>query len=212
MNNLSLESFYIHAPIKSGTKSNKLMIVMHGLGDSLESYKTFVKEINVTGLNYLLLNAPKRYYFGYSWYDIAPGNPHIGIVNSVKTIQDILIKITTETEFKMEDIFICGFSQGAAISMETFYQINKKLAGIICLSPRLYPNRIPETFNEAQINTPVFMAHGEFDEVINFKETKQIYDERISSLNLAKFHSFEMGHEIDPFEILALRNWLNEYL
>lgn len=212
MYNLSLENFYIKAPQKSVTNSKKVMIVMHGLGDSLESYKILTKEINVTGLNYLLLNAPKKYYFGYSWYDLPPANPHTGIINSSDLILGIIDKLTTEHEVLHEDIFLCGFSQGGAIAMETFYKLDQKIAGVVALSPRLYTDRIPDKFTNEQEKTPLFMAHGKFDEVINFKETKEIFNQKLSKLGLANFNEYEMGHEIDPDEILALRNWLNHLL
>lgn len=209
---LKLESFYIPAPAKSVTNNQKTMIVMHGLGDSLESYKVFTKEINVTGLNYLLLNAPKKYYFGHSWYDLAPKNPHTGIIESAKIILEILEELHTKHHIQYEDIFLCGFSQGGAIAMEVFYQIIHPLAGIVALSPRLYPDRIPSRFNYGQLNTPLFIAHGIYDEVIEFAQTKNIIDTHLINHEKLNFKTYDMGHEIDPYEILDLRNWLNERL
>ncbi|EQC43807.1 serine hydrolase [Bacteriovorax sp. Seq25_V] len=177
----------------------------------MESYKVLTKEINVTGLNYLLLNAPKKYYFGFSWYDLPPSDPMIGIESS----SDLLLEIIEEVKsqgFESEDIFLCGFSQGGCIAMETFYKYQDTLGGVVALSPRLYPKNIPIQFSETQKKTPFFMAHGRFDEVINFNETKSIIEDKLSTALEIEFHYYEMGHEIDPYEILDLRNWLNDHL
>src|SRR5260370_31706803 len=58
-------------------KSRRLLIMLHGLGDSLEGFRWLPEALNFPWLNYLLVNAPDEYYGGYSWYDfagdIAPG-------------------------------------------------------------------------------------------------------------------------------------------
>ena len=57
--------------------SKWLMVVLHGLGDSMEGYRWFPGIMENPKLNYLLVNAPDDYYGGFSWYDIydkpAPG-------------------------------------------------------------------------------------------------------------------------------------------
>ena len=104
---------------KGWTNGNKVMIVMHGLGDSMDSYVDVTKEINVTGLHYILVNAPRPYFFGHSWYDIPPGNPRIGIDESVEILLSCIEELKKEG-FESEDIFLLGFSQGGCIAFETY--------------------------------------------------------------------------------------------
>jgi predicted esterase len=49
----------------------RLLIMLHGLGDSMEGYRWMPEALNLPWLNYLLVNAPDPYYGGYSWYDFA---------------------------------------------------------------------------------------------------------------------------------------------
>ena len=49
--------------------SDWLMVVLHGLGDSMEGYRWMPEAIGLPWLNYLLVNAPDDYHGGYSWYD-----------------------------------------------------------------------------------------------------------------------------------------------
>lgn len=208
-----LDSFYIPSNDVSPTSSNKLMILMHGLGDSLESYKTLTQEINVTGLSYLLLNAPKKYYFGYSWYDIPPKDPIPGIENSVNLLKKIINEIVSNNDnIDYEDIFIAGFSQGGCIGLETAYQIEEKLGGIILMSPRIYPERLPEKLSGCLAQTDIFCAHGSLDPVIDINQTKS-GAEHIKQLGAkVDFYSYPMEHEIDIDEIVQIRQWLNEHL
>jgi len=52
-------------------KSKRLLIMLHGLGDSIAGYGWMPEALNLPWLNYLLVNAPDSYYGGYSWYDFA---------------------------------------------------------------------------------------------------------------------------------------------
>lgn len=208
-----LDSFYIPSNDITPTSAQKVMILMHGLGDSLESYKTLTREINVTGLSYLLLNAPKKYYFGYSWYDIPPNNPIPGIENSVSLLTQIIDELVEKnSNLDYSDIFIAGFSQGGCISLETAYQLQHKIGGVVLMSPRIYPERLPSQLSPCLKETDLFCAHGENDPVIDINQTKAGI-EHLNKLGLrSEFYQYDMEHEIDIEEIMQLRNWLNERL
>ena len=57
----------------AGPPGGRLMIVLHGLGDSLEGWLWLPGALQLPWLNFLLVNAPDPYYGGYSWYDIESG-------------------------------------------------------------------------------------------------------------------------------------------
>ena len=202
-----LQSIHIPMVSKGWTNGNKVMIVMHGLGDSMDSYIDVTKEINVTGLHYILVNAPRPYFFGHSWYDIPPGNPRIGIDESVEILLSCIEELKKEG-FESEDIFLLGFSQGGCIAFETYYRYPEKLGGIIGLSPRLYLDKLP---NEL-ISTPLFIAHGKNDDAIDFHETLENAKKIKERNNNLVFHEYDYGHTFDIDTIMELREWLNEYL
>ena len=57
--------------------SRRLMVMLHGLGDSIEGYRWLPEALDLPWLNFLLVNAPDEYFGGYSWFDypdnLAPG-------------------------------------------------------------------------------------------------------------------------------------------
>ena len=56
--------------------SKRLMVMLHGLGDSIEGYRWWPEAMGLPWMNYLLVNAPDEYFGGWSWFDLqdhAPG-------------------------------------------------------------------------------------------------------------------------------------------
>src|SRR5690606_33027145 len=58
--------------VPAARRSSHLMIVLHGKGDSLRPFREFHRELRLSKLNLLLLNAPRKYLSGYSWYGDPP--------------------------------------------------------------------------------------------------------------------------------------------
>jgi predicted esterase len=207
---IPLDNHLIPAVNKGMTNGNKLMLVLHGRGDTLDSYKTLTREINVTGLNYLLLNAPFTEFFGYTWYDDS-----FSFDQRYLRSMDLLEETFSYCEnrgFKSEDIFLFGFSQGGRMVLDLFLRLQKRLAGVVAFSPRMTNHKsFPELSNQFN-ETPLLLSHGLQDEVIPFSETQEISKSWQKSFKNTTFKSYEMGHEMDISQIQYLREWLNEYL
>src|SRR6266436_7443224 len=69
--------------------SRRLMVMLHGLGDSIEGYRWLPEALNLPWLNYLLVNAPDEYYGGYSWYDFV-GDIGPGVARSRQLLRELL--------------------------------------------------------------------------------------------------------------------------
>jgi phospholipase/carboxylesterase len=198
---------FTHKFVQADIESKKVMIVMHGLGDSLDSYVPLVKELTVKNLNYLVINAPLDYPMGYSWYDLPPESPRTGIDLSCKKLMNLIIELE-EQGIKQEDIFIMGFSQGGCITLELINKLNFQLAGAIALSPRVYVDSSNE--KSYLFKTPLFVAHGQFDPVIPYSETA----DRIKSFQKINkniiFKTYPMEHSICMDELNAVSAWLEK--
>lgn len=109
--------------------SKWLMVVLHGLGDSIEGYRWLPEAMGLPWLNYLLVNAPDDYHGGFSWYDI-PGNPSPGVERS-RTALFELLDAQREVGFAAEQIFQFGFSQGCLMTMEVAMRYPHRLAGCV---------------------------------------------------------------------------------
>lgn len=199
---------FIDIPQAKGSLGpGKKMLIMHGRGDVKESFIPFVKEVNVTGLGYRLVDAPTPFFFGHSWYPMPPEDPIAEIKRSCELIHECIQTM----ECPSEEIFLAGFSQGGAMAIEMALTSGLNFAGIVALSPRIFLR--DELIEKAKnSNLDYFIAHGKFDDVIPFEETNSRVKELQKCGLKIEFHPFDCAHEIDVLEILALRNWLNERL
>src|SRR6185369_52209 len=102
-----LDTVFIPAADKT---SRRLLIMLHGLGDSMEGYRWVPEAMNFPWLNYLLVNAPDPYYGGYSWYDFAHDIVP-GVHRSRRLLFDVL-EMQERNGFAAKDIILGGFSQG----------------------------------------------------------------------------------------------------
>ncbi|MST00484.1 MAG: serine esterase, partial [Pedosphaera sp.] len=112
--------------------SRHLMVVLHGLGDSMDAYRRLPPALALPWLNCLLVNAPDSYYGGYSWYDYAD-DPHPGVVRSRQSLFDLL-DTQRAAGFPSEQTFIFGFSQGCLMSYEIGLRYPHLLAGLVGIS------------------------------------------------------------------------------
>src|SRR5881628_3541377 len=85
-NNNMLQTEFIRAEDKD---SKQLMVVLHGVGDSVAGFRWLPSLLELPRMNYLLVNAPDPYYGGYSWYDFA-GDKGVGIRRSRKLLFELL--------------------------------------------------------------------------------------------------------------------------
>lgn len=202
-----LDSTFLPAKFSGPVSSTKIMILMHGIGDNKNSYVDIANELNQTCLDFLLVNAPTPYLFGYSWYDLPPEDPIVGVKSSVELIKNLISELNLHG-YKDEDIFIAGFSQGGCIALHSFLALERKFAGVICLSPRIYLEKMKYKRKDIYGETPIFLAHGQVDQAIPFQDVEQqallLLDDGVN----IEWHEYHMGHEIDIEEIQHLRNWL----
>ena len=68
--------------IPAAKKSSRLMVVLHGLGDSVAGFRWLPDALGLPWMNYLLVNAPDSYYGGFSWYDFA-GDQAAGVLRVI---------------------------------------------------------------------------------------------------------------------------------
>src|SRR5262249_1349817 len=119
-----LHSEFISAPDKNSTN---LWIMLHGLGDSIEGSRSWPEEMQLPWMNYLLVNAPDKYYSGYSWFDFT-GDPVPGVQRSRGLLFELL-DAQRAKGFATERTILGGFSQGCVMSIDVGLRYPHRLAG-----------------------------------------------------------------------------------
>src|SRR5437867_9402512 len=115
-----------------GSGSTRLMVMLHGLGDSMEGYRWLPEALGLPWLNHALVNAPDEYYGGFSWYDFAH-DKRPGIVRSRKLLFALMDELRGRG-FPTEQTTFGGFSQGCLMAIEVGLRYPHRLAGVVGIS------------------------------------------------------------------------------
>ena len=186
------------------TNSKWLMVVLHGLGDSMEGYRWLPKALNLPWLNYLLVNAPDDYHGGFSWYDIYE-DPDPGVKRSRKAMVELLDN-QREAGFPSEQTFQFGFSQGCLMTMEIAMRYPHRLAGCIGISGYVHqPDNALKELSTVSKEQEILFTYGTLDPIIPADKVKDQLHELTAAGNLQiDSHEFAKEHTIAGAEELAL--------
>lgn len=183
--------------------SRRLMVVLHGLGDSMDGYRWLPGEMRLSWLNYLLVNAPDDYFGGYSWYDIY-GDAGPGVARSRKLLTALLDDLPRQG-FAHADTVLFGFSQGCLMALETGLRYPNRLAALIGVSGYIQDAAtLLKELSPVAKEQRILMTHGTQDPLLPIAPVrKQAALLKGAGLNL-DWREFEKPHTIAGEEELAV--------
>jgi phospholipase/carboxylesterase len=209
--------------IATGDNPDFAIIWLHGLGADGHDFEPIVPELQLGGLaiRFVFPHAPTQPVTlnggmaMRSWYDIyslesTTREDERGI-EAMKPAVEALIRREGERGVACERIVLAGFSQGGAMALHVGLRYREQLAGIIGLSTYLPVRmRLKTERNQANADTPIFMAHGNHDPVLGFSFGVASRDLLVSLGHRVEWHEYPMPHAVCPQEIDDLRQWLIE--
>jgi phospholipase/carboxylesterase len=206
-----LTELFEHEFLFSLKPTERLMIVLHGKGDSLKPFRRFDQELKLGTMNYLLLNAPRKFMGGYSWYGEPPFQRH-----GVMKIREKMFQLLTELEsqgWKPENIFFLGFSQGCLVASDFALHYPKKLGGVIGISGYFHFEPRWKRYISDQIQkTPWLLTHGRQDDVLPLADTKYGV-KKLKQLGLQiDWVESDKDHSFEESDYSAIRRWFSQRL
>ena len=171
------------------------MVVLHGLGDSMEGYRFLPEALNMPSMSYVLVNAPEAYYDGFSWYDYFT-DPAPGVLRSRGLLHELLDECESKG-YPGDETVLFGFSQGCLMTLDVGLRRAEPLAGLIGISGHVFePETLVSELSEAAKTRPVLMTHGTVDTVIPIEKVRP----QVALLKAAKlaleWREFEKPHTI----------------
>jgi phospholipase/carboxylesterase len=208
-----------HNPIAS-------VIWLHGLGADGNDFVSIVRELKLPDsmpVRFIFPHAPMRAvtinggYVMRAWYDLAQGPSGLkSNENDIRASQAEIEKLIARevTRGVMSDkIILAGFSQGGVIALHTALRYEKKLNGIIALSTYLaMPDLLENEASSANKSIPIFMAHGDEDNVINISMAEKSRDTLLQLNYDVQWHDYPMAHSVCMEEIEAVSAWMQKTL
>jgi phospholipase/carboxylesterase len=187
-----LETEFVAAVEKD---SRRLMIVLHGLGDSIAGYRWLPSLLRLPWMNYLLVNAPDPYYGGYSWYDFT-GADSKGVQRSCKLLFDLL-DTQRANGFPTESTVLFGFSQGSLMTIEVGLRYPRLFAGLAGISGYVHePQRLVQALSPVALQQRFLITHGTEDSLIPIAKVREQIDFLKSRGINIEWHEFVKEHTI----------------
>jgi phospholipase/carboxylesterase len=206
--------------IETGADPQAAVIWLHGLGADGHDFEPIVPQ--------LALAQPVRFVFPHApvrpvtlnqgmrmraWYDILQlgGGPEdeAGVRASQGLVEDLI----GQQRLPADRIVLAGFSQGGAIVLQTALRHPQRLAGVLALSTYLpLAATLPAERSPASAGLPVFMAHGQYDDIIPLPRAEQSR-RLLESLGYpVQWHAYPMPHSVCPQEIEDISAFLRRIL
>jgi phospholipase/carboxylesterase len=213
MNNHTLKTELYPA---QDTKSRRTLVVLHGLGDSIEGYRWLPEALQLPYLNYILVNAPDDYNPGYSWFNIDT-QTLIADPKTVARSRALLFKLFEHLHnenYPPEQMMVLGFSQGCLMTWEVGVRYPRRLAGLIGISGwALEKDGIYDSITEVSKQQRFLITHGLQDPYISAEKVgEQIQKFKSKGLNI-EYRVFNKEHTILAEEEIPLfRKFINKVL
>lgn len=203
-----------------------VVIWLHGLGADGYDFVPVVKELESLGApsaRYVFPHAPmmpvtiNNGFVMRAWYDIrtadlAHREDETGIRSSQSAIET-LIEREVGRGIGRERIVLAGFSQGAAITLQTGLRQAAPVAGLIALSGYLpLAERFASERHSASAHVPILMAHGSDDPVVPVARAVRSRDLLVALGYNVSWHEYPMPHSVCADELEAIARFLRQRL
>jgi phospholipase/carboxylesterase len=208
--------------IETAPNPSASVIWLHGLGADGNDFVPIIPQLHLSecpAIRFVFPSAPSisvTVNGGYvmpAWYDITGRASNdrediSGIQKSEVAISE-LIEREASRGITYENIVLAGFSQGCAMSLQVGLRFPHALAGIMALSGYLpLAKSLPLERNEANSNTPIFMAHGIWDAVIIPERAEASVDILEKLGYQVDWNTYPMEHSLHPDELVDISRFL----
>jgi len=190
-------------PINNG-ETKQVVIIVHGLGDSAEGIITLGEAMRPALLEteFVACDAPfpcEFSPFGYQWFSANDWTSSV-VLNGVKKaapyLNDYIDHIMESRNLSADKIALLGFSQGTMISLYVAPRRKEQLACVLGYSGALIGGE--NLSYERKSAPPVFLAHGEQDEVVPFESMSRASQGlKNANINVSALACPNLGHSVD---------------
>jgi len=189
-----------------------LLVVLHGLGDSVHGWDWLPGALDLPWMEYLLVNAPDPYYGGFSWYDLH-GDQGVGIRRSRGLLTGLLEDLVARGR-DPRTIGLLGFSQGCLMTFDAGLRLKAPLGALVGISGYIHEPAVllGELGPEAK-SVPALFTHGTRDPIVPMLPVRgQAEQLKAAGLDLT-WREFEKVHTVagEP-EVAVIREFLVRHL
>ena len=217
-----MESIAIETGPETGPRPQAAVIWLHGLGADGHDFEPIVPELGLARpVRFVFPHAPVRAVTinngmrMRAWYDILQfggGAEDEAGIRASERLVEALLEGEKKKGIAADKIVLAGFSQGGAIALQTALRHAERLAGVLALSTYLPLAAKLQEAGAANRATPIFMAHGSFDDIIPLRRAEQSRDLLKQAGYPVEWHVYPMPHSVSAEEIRDIAQFLGRVL
>ncbi|UAA38380.1 carboxylesterase [Paraneptunicella aestuarii] len=215
-----------YVEVNPATKPDAVVIWLHGLGDSGNGFAPIVPQLHLPvdlAVRFVFPHAPIRPITVNNgmqmraWYDLKSLSfqdraDMEGVEDSSQRVE-ALIEAEIANGVPSNRIILAGFSQGGVIAYHLGLRYANKLAGLICLSTYMCePDMNAKNWPDINKTTPIFSAHGVYDDVVPIALGRTAYEKAIEQGFNASWAQYPMQHNVCLEQIQDISKWLQARL
>ena len=157
-------------------QTKKCIVAIHGWGGNSSSFSSIIHSLKLTDVDCYYPQAPYEIDSNrFSWaYQLPNGNWK---VNEAKKLFNQFFNKIILSNYKPNNVFVIGFSQGASVCYDLITSLKKPLGGIFPIAGFLR-SKDSTYFDEINCNIfsmPVVIAHGLKDDVVQPDRSNEAY-------------------------------------
>ena len=162
-----------------GSESDRLLLLLHGYGADERDLGGLLGYLDPEGHFVAVLpRGPIAAPPGFSWYDMAAGDPQAvadGFTEALTAIDDLLDAACEEHGMQRADAVVGGFSQGAGLALALALGPTDRArpAGVLAMSPFVAPGLLQVDLEGAR-DVAVLLQHGTDDPMVPAAATREL--------------------------------------
>lgn len=209
----------------AGRPPDAAIVLLHGLGADAEEFRGVAEMLGPFGtanVEYALPQAPEQPVTVNggltmpAWFDILTMDGERQDADGIHRAASELEEIIAEAHGRgiaHKRIFVGGFSQGGAVALHCAARGSRPLGGAVGLSSYLpLMTEYPSAATAGGRATPVFMSHGEHDDIIPLKYMRASRRALEQAEVDVTSQEYPLGHSFDTLVLADLSRWLSRRL
>lgn len=191
-------------------KAKKVLVMLHGRGDSARAFIQLAHELEVTDFTFLAIQAIQNTWYPHSFLmPLERNEPQLSL--SLSGIAELLDDLQG-LYFQKKDIYFLGFSQGACLTLEFCARNADRYGGIITFTGGLLGEQVDTSLYKGNFQgTPIFIGASDHDPHVPEEriDASEVVLNRMGALVTKKIYP-NLSHTINDDEISIANSILND--
>lgn len=209
-------AFRFREPEQTGEEKSPLLLLLHGIG--ADENDLFGLAPYLDGRFFVAsARAPFRLpWGGFAWFELGIQGTEISVnVKQAEESRQMILELVDQivAENDLGRVYLCGFSQGAFMSLSAALRSPEKFAGVVAMSGRAIPEMLPAKDSYDSLKDfPILVTHGLYDPVLPIDNGRATRD-LLSGLPVRlEYKEYPMAHEISEASLTDVTDWLQTEL